>query len=200
VFLNGTPFRMRPTLMGNTMGAGSGSIQEAFEMGFNFGEIWPEGTEERSTASRYTDWYELADRAGFPISGMMPHMGWMGNNINNLAKQTAYRAAAERVLRRYRNHPSIIMWGSSGNMFGAWRDPKYVGTIAASRAVEIARGTPTSTAMPLGDLGVSIIKSIDPTRPVFIHNGGSAATSIRSTTISTSFLCKSAKNGFPIMS
>jgi beta-galactosidase len=27
--------------------------------------------------------------------------------------------------------------------------------------------------MPLGELGVSIIKSIDPTRPVFVHNGGS---------------------------
>src|SRR4028119_2085215 len=76
VFLNGTPFRMRPTLMGTgAMGGGSGSIQEAFEMGFNFGEIWPEGTEERSSASRYTDWYEVADRRGMPISGMTPHMG-----------------------------------------------------------------------------------------------------------------------------
>src|SRR4028118_1180518 len=48
VFLNGTPFRMRPTLMGNYMGAGSGTVQEALEMGFNFGEIWPEDIETRS--------------------------------------------------------------------------------------------------------------------------------------------------------
>jgi beta-galactosidase len=154
------------------MGAGN-TPKEAFELGYNFGEIWPEGTEERSTASRYTDWYEVADRSGFPISGMTPHMGWMGGNMNSPAKQAAYRVAAERVLRRHRNHPSIIMWGTSGNMFGAWRDPKYVGTIGASRAVEIARGTPTSTAMPLGEIGVKMIKSIDPTRPVFVHNGGS---------------------------
>jgi hypothetical protein len=42
-----------------------------------------------------------------PISGMTPHMGWMGGNINNPARQAAYRAATERVLRRHRNHPSI---------------------------------------------------------------------------------------------
>ncbi|HEX8833143.1 MAG TPA: glycoside hydrolase family 2 TIM barrel-domain containing protein, partial [Abditibacteriaceae bacterium] len=174
VMLNGTPFRMRPTLMGNAMGAGSGSIPEALEMGFNFGEIWPDGTEWRSTHSLYTDWYEKADKAGFPISGMTPHMGWMGNAINSPAKEAAYRAATQRVLRRYRNHPSIIMWGTSGNMMGAYRDPAYVGTIEKSRSAEALKGTPTSTAIPLGDLGVSIIKSVDPTRPVFVHNGGSA--------------------------
>jgi hypothetical protein len=135
-----------------------------------------------------------------PISGMTPHMGWMGGNINNPARQAAYRAATERVLRRHRNHPSIIMWGTSGNMFGAYRDPAYVGTIEASRKVEAAKGTPTSNAIPFGELGVSIIKSL--TRHVLCSftTADRPATSIRSTTISTSFLCKSAKNGFPIMS
>jgi hypothetical protein len=47
VILNGTPFPHASDLDGTgAMGGGSGSIQEAFEMGFNFGEIWPEGTEE----------------------------------------------------------------------------------------------------------------------------------------------------------
>jgi beta-galactosidase len=123
VMLNGTPFRMRPTLMGNTDGAGSGSIQEAFEMGFNFGEIWPGGTEERSSRLALHRLVRSRRPCGMPISGMTPHMGWMGGNINNPARQAAYRAATERVLRRHRNHPSIIMWGTSGNMFGAYRDP-----------------------------------------------------------------------------
>ncbi|HEX8834912.1 MAG TPA: glycoside hydrolase family 2 TIM barrel-domain containing protein, partial [Abditibacteriaceae bacterium] len=175
VFLNGTPFRMRPTLMNAVnAGAASNNLTEAIEMGFNFGEIWPAGTEERSTDSSYTHWYDKADKAGFPISGMTPHMGWMGGGINSPAKQAAYRAATERVLRRYRNHPSIIMWGTSGNMFGSLKDPKYVGIIEASRAVEALKGTPTSAGIPFGDIGVRIIKSVDPTRPVFVHNGGSA--------------------------
>jgi len=174
VMLNGTPFRMRPFLLGTSAMGGGDGLSDAFELGYNFGEIWPGGTEERSTASLYTDWYDAADRGGMPISGMTPHMGWMGGNINNPARQAAYRAATERVLRRHRNHPSIIMWGTSGNMIGAQKDPKYIGTIEASRAVESAKGTPSSAAVPLGELGVSIIKSIDPTRPVFIHNAGSA--------------------------
>ncbi len=174
VFLNGTPFRMRPFLLGSSpMGTGN-SLQEAFELGYNFGEIWPESIEERSSAIRFTDWFEIADRGGMPISGIMPHMGWMGSNINSPKKEAAYRVAAERIMRRYRNHPSIIMWGTSGNMMGSFRDPAYIGTIEASRRVEAAKGSPTSKAIPLGDLGVKIIKSLDPTRPVFIHNGGSA--------------------------
>jgi beta-galactosidase len=174
VFLNGTPFRMRPFLLGGSpMGAGD-SLDEAFELGYNFGENWPEDIESRSSAVRFTDWFEAADRRGMPISGIMPHAGWMGNNINNAARQAAYRAATERNMRRYRNHPSIIMWGTSGNMMGAYRDPGYVGTIEKSRKAEALKGTPTSSAIPLGELAVSIIKSFDPTRPVFIHNGGSA--------------------------
>jgi beta-galactosidase len=175
VLLNSTPFRIRPTLMGTgAMGGGSDSVKEARDLGYNFGEIWPESIEDRSRDARYTDWFDVTDRGGFPISGIMPHMGWMGGNINSPAKVAAYRAATERLMRRYRNHPSIIIWGTSGNMFGAWRDPKYVGTREASRAVEIAKGTPTSQAFPFAEVGVGIIKSLDPTRPVLIHNGGSA--------------------------
>jgi beta-galactosidase len=103
----------------------------------------------------------------------MPHMGWMGGKSTRPRKSRPTRDT-ERLMRRYRNHPSIIIWGTSGNMFGAWRDPKYVGTREASRAVEIAKGTPTSQAFPLAEIGIGIIKSNDPTRPVLIHNGGSA--------------------------
>jgi beta-galactosidase len=174
VYLNGNPFRMRPFLVGSgPMGAGS-SLTEAFDLGYNFGEIWPESVEERSKDARYTDWFELADKAGMPISGIMPHAGWMGNAINSAKKEATYREGTERLMRRYRNHPSVIIWGTSGNMMGAYRDPAYVGTIEKSRAAEKQKGTPTSGALPLGDLVAKIIKSYDPTRPVLIHNGGAA--------------------------
>ncbi|HEY0072911.1 MAG TPA: hypothetical protein VGB77_02335, partial [Abditibacteriaceae bacterium] len=59
VFLNGTPFRIRPTLMGSgAAGLGSVSIKEARELGYNFGELWPENTEERSRDAAHTSWYE----------------------------------------------------------------------------------------------------------------------------------------------
>ncbi|HEX8833298.1 MAG TPA: hypothetical protein VF719_03820, partial [Abditibacteriaceae bacterium] len=174
VFLNGTPFRIRPTLMGSgAMGGGSGSIKEARDLGFNFGEIWPESVEERSRDASHTGWYDTADRAGFPISGIMPHMDWMGNALDTPEEVVTYGATAERVARRYRNHPSIIFWGTSGNMFGGSLDPSHVGNRAVARQAEFQKRTDTSRAIPRAEKGLALIKAADPTRPVFIHNGGS---------------------------
>jgi beta-galactosidase len=174
VYLNGTPFRIRPTLIeSGNMGAGSNNFKEARELGYNFGELWPENAEERSRDARHTSRYDVADRAGFPISGIMPHMDWMGNAMNTPEEVATYKATAERVARRYRNHPSIIMWGTSGNMFGGSLDPSHVGNRAVARQTEFKKQTDTSRAIPLAEKGLAIIKAADPTRPVFIHNGGS---------------------------
>jgi len=174
IFLNGTPFRIRPTLMGSgAPGVGSTSLKEARELGFNFGEFWPESVEERSRDARYTDWFEIADRAGFPISGIMPHMDWMGNALSSPEKVVAYDAQVKRLARRYRNHPSIVLWGTSGNMFGGSLDPSHVGNRAAARQAEFQKQSDTSRAIPRAEKGLSLIKAADPTRPVFIHNGGS---------------------------
>ncbi len=175
VFFNGTPFRIRPFLLGAT-GANEGAkrLKEARELGYNFGELWPEDIESRSRDARYTDWYDVADREGFPISGVMPHMGWMGSQINSPDKMATYRAKTERLMRRYRNHPSVIIWGTSGNMMGGSRDPRYVGLREESIASETVRGSQSARTIPLAEKGVNIIKSVDPTRPVLIHNGGAA--------------------------
>ena len=174
VFLNGTPFRIRPTLMGSgAPGMGSDSIKEARELGYNFGELWPEDVEARSRAADHTDWYEVADRAGFPISGIMPHMDWMGNALDTPDEVVAYQAMVERIARRYRNHPSIVLWGTSGNMFGGSLDPSHVGIREVARQVELQKKTDTGRAFPRAEKGVALIKAADATRPVFIHNGGS---------------------------
>jgi beta-galactosidase len=173
VFLNNTPFRIRPMLM-NSGGAGlaNNGLKEAREMGFNFGELWPGGTEERSNPYEQTKWYDVADRAGFPISGMMPHMGWMGGNMNSPERVAAFAAGAQRIARRYRNHPSVVFWGTSGNMIGGSLDPAHAGIREAARNWEFQKETMTSRAIPFGEKGVALIKAADPTRPVFIHHGG----------------------------
>jgi beta-galactosidase len=173
VFFNGTPFRIRPTLLGSSAaGGGSSGVKDARELGFNFGELWPENIEERSRDASHTGWYDVADRAGFPISGIMPHMDWMANALDTPDEVVAYRAATERIARRYRNHPSIILWGTSGNMFGGSLDPSHVGNKAAARQDNIVRKTETGRVTPRAEMGVGIIKAADPTRAVFIHNGG----------------------------
>ena len=173
VFLNGTPFRIRPTLMNSGGGSTGGpSLKEFRDLGYNFGELWPGGTDERSNPHDQTQWYDVADRAGFPISGMMPHMGWMANRVDTPGEIAEYTVGAQRIARRYRNHPSVILWGTSGNMFGGSLDPSHVGIRAVARQVEIQKNTETGRVTPRAEAGIAIIKSADPTRPVFIHNGG----------------------------
>jgi beta-galactosidase len=118
-------------------------------MGFNFGELWPGGTEERSNPYEQTRWYDVADRAGFPISGMMPHMGWMGGNMNSPEKVAAFAAGSQRIARRYRNHPSVILWGTSGNMIGGSLDPTHIGNREVARNWEITKQTMSGRAIPM---------------------------------------------------
>ncbi|HEX8550703.1 MAG TPA: hypothetical protein VF681_04020 [Abditibacteriaceae bacterium] len=173
VYLNGTIFRVRPVLLGTGAGADAEKrMTEARELGYNFGELWPEDVESRSRDASYSDWFDIADRGGFPISGILPHMGWLGGELDNPAKVANYSAQTERVMRRYRNHPSIIFWGTSGNMMGGSLDPSYVGVHEDAKRVDIARSTNLARAIPLAEKGLAVIKSFDKTRPVFIHNGG----------------------------
>jgi beta-galactosidase len=169
LYLNGTPFRMRPTLV-NADAPGGWEERSAF--GFNIAELWPGGHERRTQESRYVAWYEYADTRGIPITGILPHMDWMGNSYSTPERAAAFEAQVRRDLRRYRNHPSVVMWGTSGNMMGATGNPKFAGLRDASRTYDMARSENLRGAFPLAQRGVDYMKSQDPTRPVFIHFGG----------------------------
>jgi beta-galactosidase len=196
VYLNGTPFRIRPTLLGSgAAGSGSNSIKDARELGYNFGELWPENVEARSRDAGHTSWYDVADRAGFPISGIMPHMDWMGNALNTPEEVAAYTATARRVARRYRNHPSIVVWGTSGNMFGGSLDPAHVGNRAAARQAEFIKQTETGRVIPLAEKGWRSSKPPTRRAPFSSTTAARWATSTPSTTTSTSSRCRSAKSG-----
>jgi beta-galactosidase len=173
VYLNGTIFRVRPVLLGAGGGeAARKRISEVRELGYNFGEQWPGNVEERSQDARHTDLYDITDREGFPVSGIMPHMGWLGGELETPERTANYRAQTERVMRRYRNHPSIIFWGTSGNMMGGSLDPNNVGVREEAKRADIADSSNLAKAIPLAEKGIALIKSFDKTRPVFIHFGG----------------------------
>ena len=77
---------------------------------------------------------------------------------------------AERWLKRIRNHPSILMYTTNANFYGHNQDqnPRYIGR----------QGWPVDSdkryqqVQAAGAQATSIIKEIDPTRPVFTHMGG----------------------------
>ncbi|HEV7298458.1 MAG TPA: hypothetical protein VGN72_03770 [Tepidisphaeraceae bacterium] len=179
--LNGTPLRLRPTLasMGQSIAAPDANPNNAVAsimerdkaMGFNFFEQWPEDPYERGKTAPWAKWYDVADEQGVAVSAITANIGWMGGNVNSPAKMAAFQAAAEREMRKYRNHPSILMWGSSGNALGAFIGPEAVGNreaAAKARAATMKREQPDA----LGAEAIALLKAIDPTRPIFFHNGG----------------------------
>lgn len=169
IYFNGTPFRMRPTLLNTDV---PGGWEERRDFGFNIVELWPNGHERRTQESRYVDWYEYADTRGIPVTGILPHMDWMGGNYSTPERTAAHELQVRRDLRRYRNHPSIVMWGTSGNMMGGTADPQYAGVKERAKTYDMARSPNLRGAFPLAQRGINYMKSQDPTRPVFIHHGG----------------------------
>lgn len=165
IFLNGSEFRLRPTLGGD-------DFAQALQDGFNITESWPEDIEQRGSQNGYVARLDQADAVGFPITGILPHMGWMANNVDTPGEEAQYLSAARRVIRRYRNHPSLVMWGTSGNMYGGPLDPAYVGVRGKAVEHEVKRGTESARKYPVADRIVARVKEIDPTRAIFIHNGG----------------------------
>lgn len=167
--LNGKEFRMRPVLAADGWNSNPELLDKYRMRGFNIGELWPEDYEIRGKRADFAKWHDIADEKGFPLTGIMPHMGWMGNNINTPEKLAAYARLCDSYRRKFGNHPSIVMWGTSGNMKGGALDPRYVGRRAAAQQLEL-KGDPSIGRRARA--GVEAIRQIDPTRPIFVHNGG----------------------------
>lgn len=166
-FLNEKPIRLRPALAG-----GPDHFADTLASGFNFVELWPEDFFERGRSDSTLDSLQTADEIGIPASGILPHMGWMGGNINTPERQAAYLTVMQAAWRKQRNHPSAVLWGTSGNMMGGPLDPALIGRRAASIAHESRMGSDSGAAYARTQTVLDRIKALDPTRPVFVHNGG----------------------------
>ena len=169
LMLNGSEWRLRPMLRQPKTPA---LAQEALARGHNFCELWPEDAWYRSSQG-YEEIYPVADEAGLPINGVLPHMGWHGTNMMSPDRVAMFRDACARLMRRARNHPSIVLWGTSGNMTGGSLNPAKVGQRDAANAEDARNKSSDHVAVTArAKAGIDAIHGLDPTRPVFIHNGG----------------------------
>ncbi|MDA3962904.1 MAG: hypothetical protein PF961_19140, partial [Planctomycetota bacterium] len=170
--LNGSPFRLRPCVRNYHQGFSElieSQITADMAQGFNFQELWPSDPSDplvfQATVAR------IADDMGWPISGIVLPVqnvaqGWSDDN-----QRQAFLRRHQREIRRLRNHPSILMWGSSGNYFGHEQDqnPRLIGRqdwIPERQQRSWQYGDRIVTR----DI-VAQMKHEDPTRPVFMHHG-----------------------------
>jgi beta-galactosidase len=172
-YLNGTLLRLRPTSSMSTGGMeaiAESSIDSMREAGFNFYELWPNDPWERGSFDTRAEILRAADRKGFLVAASLPGMAsfiidfntW--RSIYDEKQRQRYEERALADLRRFRNHPSAIMWATTANFFGGPNDPKFVGTAEYL--------TPDYRNTKPGQEGVASIKKHDPTRLVLTHHGG----------------------------
>ncbi|WP_228042122.1 MULTISPECIES: glycoside hydrolase family 2 protein [unclassified Tychonema] len=180
-FFNGTEFRLRPIL--HSDGSWESGIVEVadkliesyMKAGFNIAETWPWNHDERGRWHFRELLSERADLKGFPI--MVPALdvspiAWNGKWKNPLYRDR-WKARMMTEMRRYRNHPSVLMWATSPNYFGNSEDqnPRQIGKSKIEGALRKWDRDPMPIKTLFGNDALAAIKSADPTRPVMVHQG-----------------------------
>jgi beta-galactosidase len=170
--LNGTEIRLRPEsqVYMETRFAGSVELTDAhidgcLHAGFNIEECWPVNHDERGSVNFREQWAERADRKGFLLLGTALPINegrWDKADYREL-----YRRKLDQDLRRYRNHPSIVIWSTNPNWLGNGldQDPWHIG-----RSQEIP-GAIEDFKTKRAAQAVAVIRDIDPTRPIINHAG-----------------------------
>lgn len=177
-FLNGKKFRPRPVLA-EVLGRESFKKDEmdarlnAFlRAGFNLVQLWPVDHFARGNMSAHRELYaERASAIGVPLIGVAASMNSSvygpAYRLEWESRREEWKARMQRDLKRFRNEPAIVVWGTSGNLFNqpSDQDPRHVG-----RKNFLPRNK-EQVQRPAGDEGLAAIRGADPTRPVFTHAG-----------------------------
>lgn len=176
-FLNGERLRLRPR-------GGHGVPSHPAEMrafvegtraaGFNISQIWPEDALEPGQWNFWDLFAEVADESGWPLIGAAPSFKDIARTeVDGVplwtAKPESRKAWVEsmrRELKKFRNHPSILMWGTTGNLNNhfADQDPAFLGQQA-----KLLKHPQWPKTEEVAKQALQEIRRADPTRPVFMH-------------------------------
>lgn len=175
-YLNGSVINLRPQFVG---GKGMDELIDASiainrKNGFNISEIWPNNFDKRGFVEHSEQIMARSDKKGYLIMGVaLPFVAYLVDKNWSFIWDEAHQKAdyEKRMLinlRRERNHPSVVMWVTSGNFFGHFQDqnPLNIGmTNWVTNNVNFQRNAKA------GKEALDIIKKHDPTRPVTTHHG-----------------------------
>jgi len=170
--LNGTEIRLRPichtymeTRFGGFVELTDDHIEGCLRAGFNIEECWPVNHDEKGSAYFRELWADRADLKGFLLMGTALPIN--EGKWDKADYRESYRRKLDLDLRRYRNHPSIVLWTTNPNWLGNGldQDPWHIG-----RSQEIP-GALEDWKKKKAAEAVAMIKQVDPTRPVFNHAG-----------------------------
>lgn len=179
-YLNGTEIHLRPIVAEEPWAIAipqvADRIIDGYQWaGYNIAELWPWNHDERGKWHFREKIAQRADLKGFPLIAPALDIAPIASNKtwNNSRQRWEQRMATD--LRRYRNHPSILIWANSPNFFGNSDDqnPLRIGKKNIEGTITQIEDKRLKEIVPIGEEAVSIIKKYDPTRPVMMHQGAS---------------------------
>jgi len=179
--LNGTPLHLRAlhntTANGNADKATEAAARELCrrmkEYGFN--AIIGGNYDFTPGAVGYLDGLlEACDATGMLMAFSLPHVKDFGNKLDDPKMAALYRAQTAWLIRRARNHPSVIFYAMNHNTTGYYGDqnPLKIDGVYEIPEVESSKNAWWARNRKQARIAEAIAKALDPSRPVYHHQSG----------------------------
>ncbi len=174
--LNEREIRLRPT-HANAEGPvnGNRALMASFfaglrANGFNCVELWPWDRDERGRPAFDDLWCAEADRLGVLVICPALCQGRLLGEWGKPGVKEGWQARMAPQLKALRNHPSVVVWATGANRFGHGQDqnPEVLG----SKDRAWIDDPQWRRHAAFGEEAVTMIKQVDPSRPVLLHAGG----------------------------
>ena len=179
--LNGTPVHLRALHNASANGSADKASEPAarelcrrmFEYGFN--AIIGGNYDFMPGSVGYLDGLlEACDATGMLMAFSLPHVKDFGNKLQDPAMAERYRVQTAWLIRRARNHPSVIFYAMNHNSTGYYGDqnPMKIDGVYEIPEVAATKNAWWERNRKQARITDAIAKSIDPTRPVYHHQSG----------------------------
>ena len=179
--LNGTPVHLRALFNGSANGsADKATVAAARELcrrmaEYGFNALIGGNYDFTPGSVGYLDGLlEACDETGMLMAFSLPHVKDFGNKLQDPDMAERYRVQTAWLIRRARNHPSVIFYAMNHNSTGYYGDqnPMKIDGVYEIPEVEKSKNAWWERNRKQARITDAIAKAIDPTRPVYHHQSG----------------------------
>lgn len=179
--LNGTPVHLRALYNASANGSADKATGAAARelcrrmQAFGFNALIGGNYDFTPGAVGYLDGLlEACDATGMLMAFSLPHMKDFGNKLQDPVMAARYRAQTAWLMRRARNHPSVIFYAMNHNATGYYGDqnPLKIDGLYQIPEVDSSKNAWWARNRKQARITEAIAKELDPTRPVYHHQSG----------------------------